>query len=193
MTNGNPKVALFDMDNTICDYVGAMKKGLEKLRAPGEPVIDPFALGDNDTEHQYLWNRMDLIKANADWWANLPRLKLGFDVMDMAKKLGYLIEILTQAPRTNPAALDGKLRWILSNIEADTKFTMTRQKSSYYGRVLVDDYPGYVEPWLEHRKRGLVIMPANDYNKGFKHPQVIMYDGSNKAQVRDGLLEAMNR
>ncbi|MAE12923.1 hypothetical protein CMO92_00015 [Candidatus Woesearchaeota archaeon] len=111
----------------------------------------------------------------------------------MTKELGYVQEILTQAPETNPAALAGKLRWIIGNLkEYTTDFAMVRNKGRYYGRVLVDDYPGFIEPWLEHRKNGLVIMPSNEYNQEFSHPQVIRYDGRNKEEVRAGLVGALH-
>jgi hypothetical protein len=42
-----------------------------------------------------------------------------------------------------------------------------------YGKALVDDYPPYVEKWLKYRPNGLVLMPAHDYNAGFRHPNVI--------------------
>jgi len=179
-------IALFDMDGTICDYVGSMLLELEKLRGPREPFVDPFHIRDDD-RYKHLWNRMDLIKADENWWANLPKLQLGLDVMEEAKRLGYFCEILTQAPRKNPAALAGKLKWILANMDENTDFTLTRNKSRHYGRVLVDDFPGYVEPWLDQRPRGLAIMPSNDYNLEFAHPQVIRYDGSNIEEVKDGL------
>ncbi|MAE12922.1 hypothetical protein CMO92_00010 [Candidatus Woesearchaeota archaeon] len=57
------KIALIDMDGTICDYVGSMLRELEKLKSSEEPDIDPFKTGD-DPRFQYLWNRMDLIKSN---------------------------------------------------------------------------------------------------------------------------------
>jgi len=183
----NRNIALFDMDGTICDYAGQIHHELAKLRAPNEPFIDPFKLGKDDRSHQYLWNRMQLIKSDENWWANLPKLSLGFDVMRAAKDLGYDCEILTQAPKTNPAALSGKLKWLLENVDPDTDFTMTRNKSRHYGRVLVDDFPEFVVPWLKNRPRGLVIMPSNEYNRGFKHDRVILYDGINIEEVRKGL------
>lgn len=185
----NQKVALFDMDGTICDYVGSMKAELEKLRAPNEPIIDPFSREDGP-DYQYLWNRMDLIKADENWWANLPRYQLGFDVLKVTTELGYYNEVLTQAPKNHPAALAGKLRWIHNNLDEDIDFTMTRNKSRHYGKVLVDDYPAYVIEWLKYRKRGLVIMPANEYNLGFKHEQVVIYNGTNKEEVRTALIRA---
>ncbi|MBR9705119.1 hypothetical protein GOV12_06925 [Candidatus Pacearchaeota archaeon] len=179
-------IALFDMDGTICDYMGAMNVELMKLRSPDEKFVDPFLI-DDDPKYQYLWNRMNLIKSNEDWWANLPKFSLGLEVMEMAKALGYHCEILTQAPKKNPAALAGKHRWLLANLDEDIDFTMTRNKGRYYGRVLVDDYPLYVESWLEHRPRGLVIMPANMYNEDFSHSRVIRYTGENKDEILEGL------
>jgi len=46
---------------------------------------------------------------------------------------------------------------------------------------------GYVERWLSWRDRGLVIMPANEGNKNFSHPQVIRYDGSNLEVVKKAM------
>jgi hypothetical protein len=63
---------------------------------------------------------MNLIKSDENWWANLPKLSLGYDILEMTKELGYYNEILTQAPRKNPVALAGKLRWILKNLDDDT-------------------------------------------------------------------------
>lgn len=177
------------MDGTICDYVGTMKAELEKLRTPGEPILDPFKISDS-LEHQYLWDRMELIKSDMEWWANLPKYQLGFDVLEMTTKLGFYNEVLTQAPKANPAALAGKLKWLMKHLDEETDFTMTRNKSRHYGRVLVDDFPGYILPWLEHRKNRLVIMPANEYNADFKHDQVIRYDGSNKEEVFNALVIA---
>jgi len=185
------RIALFDMDGTICDYVGSMKLELEKLRAPNESYIDPFEI-DNDPEYQYLWGRMDLIKSDEMWWANLPKFKLGFDILALTKELGFYNEILTQAPKSNPAALAGKLRWIINNLDGDIDFTLTRNKSRHYGKVLIDDYPGFILPWLKHRPRGLVIMPLNRYNKEFVHDQVIMYDGQNINQIREALLKLID-
>ena len=185
-------VALFDMDGTLCDYVGTMISDLEELRSPDEVFVDPFMV-PSDSDNPFLWKRMDLIKADESWWADLPKLSLGFDVLAIATELGYSCEVLTQSPRNNPAALAGKLRWIRKNLGDDMEFTMTRNKSRHYGRVFVDDYPGFIIPWLEHRKNGIVIMPVNRYNKDFRHDRVIAYDGTNKEEVRSALKKALSK
>ncbi len=183
----NETIALFDMDGTICDYVGAIKAELEKLKSPNEDFIDPFTIKDS-SDYQYLWNRMDLIKADENWWANMPKFKLGLDILEVTIELGFYNEILTQAPKSNPAALAGKLKWIQKNIEGEIDFTMTRNKSRHYGKVLVDDFPGFILSWLKHRPRGLAIMPLNEYNKDFSHQQVIVYDGTNLNDIKKALI-----
>jgi 5'-nucleotidase len=59
--------------------------------------------------------------------------------------------------------------------------------------VLVDDWPPYVERWLQWRPRGLVILPAQRWNEGFSHPNALRYDGSNLAQVREALARIRER
>ena len=83
---------------------------------------------------------------------------------------------------------DGALRRDTMNIDI-----VGRDKGGTYGRVLVDDYPKYLADWLKHRQRGLAIMPAHSYNEGFTHPNVIRYDGTNKAEVYDALRAAYER
>jgi hypothetical protein len=62
--------------------------------------------------------------------------------------------------------------------------TITHDKGLVYGAVLVDDWPDYILKWLEHRPRGLVIMPAHDHNAGFTHHNVVRYDGTNIDEVK---------
>jgi len=53
--------------------------------------------------------------------------------------------ILTQGPKKNPASWSGKKKWIDKNLGQDVDITITRDKGLVYGKVLVDDYPGYIE------------------------------------------------
>jgi len=62
-----------------------------------------------------------------------------------------------------------------------------------YGKFLYDDYPDYMLKWLEHRPRGLGIMPANRANQGFQHAQVVRWDGTNLDEVAARLRAAHKR
>ena len=179
-------IALFDMDGTLCDYESSLLAELNKIRSTEEPKLE-YIMHKNVPD--YIKARKDLIINKEEWWANLPKFQLGFDIWKIAEELGYRKMILTQAPRKNPNALSGKLKWIQKNL-GDVEFTMTRDKGLVYGKILVDDFPEYINRWLDWRPRGLVIMPANDSNKDYKHDQVIRYDGSNLEYVKEAMEKA---
>jgi len=183
-------VALFDMDGTLCDYELGLSVAMERLRSPGEEV---FTGHMRDSDPSYIKNRANLIRGSEKWWAGLSKFQLGWDVLGVARELDYRIMILTQGPRRNPASWSGKKIWIDKKLGKDVDVTITRDKSLVYGKVLVDDYPGYVDGWLKWRKNGLVIMPASDSNKGYEHEQVIRYDGLNLDEVREAMDEARRR
>jgi FMN phosphatase YigB (HAD superfamily) len=178
-------IALFDMDGTLFNYDLGLKTELDKIRCPDEPEIK-FDFNNNPP---YLANRIKLITSSESWWENLPKFELGWDILNLARMLDYKIHILTQGPKENPAAWSGKKKCIDKYFGEDFDVTLTRNKGLVYGKVLVDDYPVYIQKWLEYRKRGLVIMPAHEFNKDYKHPQVIRYDGKNLDEVNDALVK----
>lgn len=177
-------IALYDMDGTLFDYETKLKEDLEKIAYPNEPKIK---LSKDNPD--YLQNRINLITSQESWWENLPRFKLGWDVFEITKELGYSHTILTQGPRSKPLAWSGKKKCIAKHLGEDFDIMITRNKGLVYGKVLVDDFPPYIENWLKWRKNGQVIMPANEFNEYFKHPQVIRYDGTNLKEVRFALEE----
>lgn len=183
-------VAQVDMDGTVCDFDSEMISRLNLLRNPKEPVIGPEYRDMKDIP--FMRERVRLIMAEDSFWENLPQFKLGYDILAELHKLDYDICVLTQGPRSNPRAWSRKVLWCEKNLPG-YDVTVTRRKGQVYGRVLVDDYPEYVLSWLEHRPRGMVIMPVNYGNKDFEHPQVVKYDGSNIAEVITALMNAKER
>lgn len=175
-------VALVDMDGTLCDYEGAMLRDLERLRSPHEP---PVSIAGTHAE-PWLRERMELVRRQHGWWARLERLRLGFDVLEELRARDFEIHILTKGPATATSAWAEKLQWCQQHVP-DARVTVTMDKGLVYGKVLVDDYPEYVLRWLTWRPRGLVIMPAQPWNEGFSHPNVLRYDGSNLDAVRTQL------
>jgi len=181
-------VALIDMDGTICDFDLAMQRDLESLRAPCEEARE---IGYGKDHPPYIWNRMLLIKGRGEWWENLPRIDKGFAVLEIMRELGYYISVLTQGPRDNAEAWSHKILWCKKNLPG-TDVTITRNKGLVYGRVLMDDYPEYIMQWLEHRPRGLVIMPDQPWNQDFSHPNVLRHT-DNIDEVREMLIKARDR
>ena len=173
-------VLLLDMDGTVADYERAMLDGLNALRAPGEP---PAKLEGPHPPH--IVERMQLIKSQPGWWRALRPRKLGFDVYHEARKLGFIVHVLTRGPWSTPSAWTEKVQWCREHFGEDVGVTITEDKGLVYGRVLVDDHPDYCAQWLRWRPRGLVVMPATKANAGVQHPQIIRYDGSNLPAVRE--------
>ena len=183
-------IALFDMDGTLCDFEKSLYEDLEKIRSPKEKSYRPPI---KDDMPEYIKKRASLITSSEDWWANLPKFQLGWDILDATKSLEYRIMILTQGPRRNPSSWSGKKIWIDKNLGEDVEITITRDKGLVYGKILVDDYPPYIEKWIRWRPRGLVIMPASESNKNFKHNQVIRYEGKNFQYVYNAMTAAKER
>lgn len=181
------KIALFDMDGTLCDYDGAIQRDYNLTKSECDP---PYS--HDNKQYPYLKRRVDFIRRTPGWWKKLEKFKLGWDILSVSDMIGFTPHILTQGPRACSNAWSEKLEWIQENI-GEVDITITRNKGLVYGTFLVDDYPPYIEAWLKWRPRGKVIMPAHDYNKDFKHPNVLRYDGTNINDVVVILKELYNR
>jgi len=177
------KIALFDLDDTLADYCGQVLKDLRLIASEYEP--EPVL----NSGLQYIEARRHMITSQVGWWLRLEKFKLGWDVLEIAKEIGFEISVLTKGPSRKFAAWAEKVEWCNQYLSGYADgVTITHDKGLVYGAVLVDDWPLYIERWLEHRPRGLVIMPAHDYNADFFHPNVVRYDGSNIDEVRTRML-----
>jgi FMN phosphatase YigB (HAD superfamily) len=177
------KIALFDLDGTLADYDGQVLKDLQSIASEHEPPPKLYS----DTP--YLEARRHMITSQVGWWIKLGKFQLGWDVLEIAKEIGYLISVLTKGPSRKYSAWSEKVEWCNKHLSDYVDgVTITHDKGLVYGAVLVDDWPDYVTSWLKNRPRGLVIMPANDHNADFSHPNVVRYDGSNLDEVKNRML-----
>lgn len=168
----NKPIALFDLDGTLCDYSGKLVKDLNTIRSPHEPEITVEEL-DPKKETEYIRARRRMITMSQEWWESLEPYNPGMCILTMAKLVGFEIVILSQGPFDKPSAWTGKINWCKKHIPDVESWTLTRNKSLVYGKVLVDDCPDYVMPWLVNRPRGLVIMPEHSWNKNHQHPNIV--------------------
>jgi hypothetical protein len=176
------RIALVDLDATLADYSGAIKRDLKLIAAPNEDLS--ILEDDNHKEVPYIKSRIKMIRSQPGWWISLEPLKSGFAVVELLKKHGFLIHVLTKAPNSVDAAWSEKVIWSKKYLpEAD--ITITPHKGMVYGRVIFDDHPDHIIPWLKHRPRGLVIMTDQPWNKELTHPQVVRYTGDNLDEVED--------
>lgn len=189
------KIALFDLDGSLADFDGAMRRDLRLMRFPGEPEIaDDTNLHDLEKRSSYIKERMECIKSKLGWWRELPRIESGFAIVREAQRIGYHIDILTKAPRTKSQAWMEKVQWCETQPElANADVHLTMNKGLVYGRLLFDDFEDYMTDWLRHRPRGLGIMPVTPYNGGFSHPNVVKYNGTNFSAVVSAMQAAYDR
>lgn len=189
------KIALFDLDGSLADFDGAMRRDLRLMRSPGEPEIaDDTNLRDLEDRFSYVRARMDFIKSKRGWWRELARIQSGFAIVREAQRIGYHIDILTKASRKQSQAWMEKVEWCEQQPELDdADIHLTMNKGLVYGKLLFDDFPEYMTEWLQHRRRGLGIMPLTSYNTGYSHPNVIKFDGANVRVVVSAMQAAYDR
>lgn len=168
-------IALIDLDGTVADYDHAMREGLLKLQSPGEPPLED-SLRDAP---EWMEERQKLIKQSVGFWRNLPRIHRGFEVVALLRELRFRLMVLSKGPTKTSSAWTEKLLWCQEHLPDAGVAIMSEPdaKGLVYGRVLVEDWPPFVEHWIKARPRGLVVLIDHPYNRGFEHPQVIRYTG----------------
>lgn len=183
--------ALVDMDGTVCDFAGALARDEAALVSPDE--ARRVFTAEDEEKFPYVKARRRLIKAQTDWWLNLDELPRGMRIVKMLEELGFRITVLTRGPKPHPHAWAEKVKWAKRHIPGCNVTVTDDEKGMVYGKVLVDDWPEYVESWLKRRPRGLVVLPDQPWNQGFKpHPQVIRHT-DNDEEVRAALLAQRDR
>lgn len=171
------KIALFDLDGTLADFVAGMRKEMIPLHSPGESW--DYDTYDQENEPDFMRARRRLVKNRPGFWRNLPLYQPGFKLLTLAVNIGFHITVFTKAPRNQPSAFAEKAEWCIEHLSPllganGYDIAMVTDKGGTYGRLLVDDWPSYIERWLQHRPRGKVVMPAHGYNKNYvRNGQVI--------------------
>ena len=184
-------IALLDMDGVLCDHDRALRTDYELIKSKDDP-----SLKHHDKTQGYVQERIKMIRNQTGWGEKLEPLKLGFEILDLLRKFQYEIHILTKGPSSSLNAFSEKARWIekhVGKIGEEVYMNISGDKSITYGKILVDDWAKYLEPWLENRPRGIGIMPAQEWNKDFKHERIVRYDGENIEEVKKALKWAKDR
>jgi 5'(3')-deoxyribonucleotidase len=189
-------VGLFDIDGTLADFNRTMDEAMRNLATPEEVESGTYFPREQESEAPHIKTRRRLIKSQPGFWRNLPKMPLGFRLLEHATSLGFSIAILTKAPRRNFAAWSEKVEWCHLNLPMDRGITvnLVEDKGLVYGRFLVDDYPPYIEKWLAWRPRGIVIMPEQPWNLTYRRDRVIPINLKNVDDVAyKAMAEARNR
>lgn len=178
-------IALVDMDGTLCDHNGPFNRDLDELNK---------AFGGTLTQKTCPRFVKNLIRNQPGWWLALRPIQLGMDIYHMLEDMGFCVTVLTKGPKGSPNAWTEKFQWCNEHLNAESDITITQNKGLVYGKLLLDDFPPYIEQWLEWRPRGLVLMPHHDYNADFDHPQVMrVSDETDPQEIRNRLQEVVDR
>ncbi len=180
-------IALLDLDGTVADYDGAMRVAMGRLQSPNDPEYD------RDNEPKWMEARRRLISSQPGFWRNLPLLTTGIKIYALLKELGFETHVLTKGPSSKSRAWMEKVEWCREHLPA-AKVTITEDKTLVYGKVLVDDWPEYFEPWMKNRPRGLVVVPTRPWNAECDlPPNAIRASTGNLDYVKDCLIAARDR
>lgn len=186
MVTKSRNIALVDLDGTLCDFRGQLDSDVARVLKDGRKQVNVPSC----VLQQIEW----LIRRQDGWYRNLKPLPLGFEIVRMLKDVGFKLNILTKSSKESKNAWSEKTDWVSRHLP-EAKMTVTEDKSLFYGKVLVDDYPGHFLPWMAHRPRGIVIMPVQPWNKMTTKIENL-YPVANRKDllaIRPILVEAFNR
>lgn len=179
-TSPDRPVALVDLGDTLCDCSGVLHQWLAQLRGPGEHAED---------EHlqplpPHLEARRRLVMAAPGFWAALPPLPRGLELLDLLRDEGYAVHVLTKGPKESPAAWADKVAWCRLHVPG-VPVVVTDDKSLVQGDLLVDDWFPYVQRWQQRHPGALAIVPARPWNVGAAtQPHCVRYDGLDPSGLR---------
>lgn len=166
-----------------------MAEGLAALASPAEEWVHESS---TLSLPPHIAARRDLVKRQPGFWRDLHPLPVGMEIARVAREVGFKLHVLTKGPVRTVAAWTEKVEWAQRHL-SDADITITHDKGLVYGVALADDWPPYIERWIAHRPRGLVVMPAQPWNAHFAHANVFRYDGTEPGWLRTRLLEAYAR
>ena len=168
-------LALVDLDGTLADYDSAMTMGMLALASPDEIFSEAINLPgvSRTTLPAYLQERERVVRSLPGFYGGLSPIPSGFAVMKALEAYGYTIHIATKAPVHNTAiAVKEKIEWCGIFLPG-YKVTVCADKGFLIGDILFDDWPGYMDSWLENNPNGFGIMPSRRWNSDFSHPRCI--------------------
>ncbi len=163
-------VANIDLDGTVANFNKGLLTALNEIRNPTQER--EYTSQDLDDPPDWLEARMGYIKRHPGFWRNLETIPLGLRVVELIRDAGFRLNVLTKGPRRSTSAWTEKVEWSHEYLP-DAQITITEDKGLVYGKVLFDDWPAYINRWLDHRPRGLVLMLDHSWNQGSQHPNVI--------------------
>lgn len=135
-----------------------------------------------------------LVMEDSAWWRNLPKNKLGFDIIKLIDELVYNIEILTVKKNGSnhiSNEIENCLRDHFGKQYSKIEIIPTdRLYSSCEKEILIDTSKENINYWLKYSKSPLVIpsktfIAFEEIEKEIDGCRAIYYNGVNLEQIKD--------
>lgn len=157
MTTKQPhEVCYLDMDGVLVDFVGGSLRYHGKHLAPADVRWEfPTQVGFSGTWASEFWDKLGF-----DFWANLEWTHEGKDLLyAIEEKFGDNVILMT-SPCATAGSVEGKISWINSNLPKYARKFMVgpaKHLTAGPGKLLVDDYEGNTDKFVEHGGRAVLV------------------------------------
>ena len=183
------KIALIDMDYTVCDYADSMIPALQKLESPEEKdKYDYTNIWELEKKYPHIANRFHSIHSKQGFWLNLKPIEPG---LELYKKLStkFKTYIVTKALKWCSLAWREKVDWIHKWIGNDVEIMVVTDKRQVMGDLLFDDQSDNAINWLVNNPNGRVLIPKRPHNKQFElentDPRIVFWDDNETISKTD--------
>jgi len=167
------KVVFVDMDEVLCDFVGAACRALGRERPDPWPVgawSIQFALGLESSSE--MWKAC---RPHHQFFAGLDWMPDGREIWETVRELVDPARVfLLSTPSREPGSWSGKIEWVRRHIgEGQVARTILCEKKRLLassGSILFDDRPETVREWCELLNGAMGVLIPRPNNRGSGNP-----------------------
>ena len=177
----NQKVIVVDIDDVICDFRQHFNHWLSKeYNIFIDPNSTSYYSSKEVKDHGYSPEGVFEEFINKNELLNIPAIPQMIEFLNLAKKDGVYIQLLTSRPAANLKCKYQTYTWLFNNNVpydnigfASEKYIWVAKKDFYLNGQLVtaiDDSPKHAMEYATHDVH--VLVPKTEYNKDIKHENI---------------------
>ena len=177
----NQKVMVVDIDDVICDFRNYFNYWLyKKYNILIDPNSTSYYSSKEVKDHGYSPEGVFEEFINQNEMLNIPVIPQMIEFLNLAKKDGVYIQLLTSRPEANLKCKYQTYAWLFNNNVpydnigfAPEKYIWVAKKDFYLNGQLVtavDDSPKHAMEYATHDVH--VLVPKTEYNKDIKHENI---------------------
>ena len=177
----NQKVIVVDIDDVICEFRQHFNSWLyKKYNILIDPDSTSYYSSKEVKDHGYSPEGVFEEFINQDELLNIPVIPQMIEFLNLAKKDGVYIQLLTSRPESNLKCKYQTYAWLFNNNVpydnigfASEKYIWVAKKDFYLNGQLVtaiDDSPKHAMEYATHDVN--VLVPKTEYNKDIAHKNI---------------------